>query len=81
MTKFKHITVNEDTYRTIKANADAHDRSQAGEVRNMLVIVTDIEKRQGKYAVMVQHADGQTEVLDTFADPNQEVEKRQEGGE
>jgi len=77
--KFKHITVDENTYQTIKNNADAGNRSQAGEVRNMLVIVTDVEKHTGKYAVMAQHADGRTEVLDTFVDPETQIEIRQAG--
>ena len=76
---FKRIVVDEQTYDAIKGNARSANRTMAGEVRQMLVVITQPEENfnQSKIGVMSKHADGSITIRETCAD----IESRQEGQE
>jgi len=65
---FKRIVVDEQTYDAIKSNARSANRSIAGEVRQMLVIISQPEQpfNESKLGVMTK-----------FIDPCNEIENRQ----
>ena len=81
--KFKRIVVDEQTYDAVKGNARSADRTIAGEIRHMLVIISQPEQNfnQSRVGVMAKHADGSIEVRDTFVDPINQIEYRQDGQE
>lgn len=70
---FKRIVVDEQTYDAIKSNARSANRSIAGEVRQMLVVITQPEENfnQSRIGVMTK-SDGRT-----YIDPINEIENRQ----
>ena len=70
---FKRIVVDEQTYDAIKSNARSANRSIAGEVRQMLVIISQPEENfnQSKIGVMTK-VDGRV-----YIDPINEIENRQ----
>lgn len=71
----KHKQVNLDiaTYEKIKSNGAKANRSIAGEIRQMLAILSTPKEdgtagyNDGKRVVMVKHADGRIEITPEFA--------------
>jgi len=65
---FKRIVVDEATYDAVKGNARSANRTMAGEIRQMLVIISQPERpfNESKLGVMTK-----------FIDPCNEIENRQ----
>ena len=70
---FKRIVVDEQPYDAIKSNARSANRSIAGEVRQMLVVISQPEENFNQSRIgMMTKADGRV-----YIDPINEIENRQ----